>query len=96
MYFKTHSSDNNRVLACADKNVVGKTFSDEKREVTVSESFYKGEETNPKKLAEMLGEFDSINLFGEHAVTTAMKQGLIREKDIIKIQGVKHVIILKV
>lgn len=96
MYCKTHETGGSRVLACADENILGKTFSGKDIEVTVKESFYRGEKIGEERLAELLKEHDSINLFGEKSVGVAVKQGLLSGKDIIRIQGVMHAIILKV
>ncbi|PIN85057.1 MAG: hypothetical protein COV47_04100 [Candidatus Diapherotrites archaeon CG11_big_fil_rev_8_21_14_0_20_37_9] len=96
LFYKSYEMNNTKVLACADKEIIGKTFKEKDLEVTVEESFYKGQELDEKKLGELLAEHNSINLFGNKVVEIAVKQGFLMEADIIKIAGIKHAIILKV
>ena len=96
LYCKTHETENMRILACCDKELVGKTLKQQDIEIEIKESFYKGEKITVEELEEILGEYGNINLFGNKAVTTALKQGFLRKEDIIKIQGVMHAIILRV
>lgn len=96
LYSKTYKIQGFNVLACADKNLIGKTLKDKKLEVTVSENFYKGEETDEKKLQHLLAAADNINLFGKKCVGIALKKGFIKEQDIIKIAGVLHAQIYKI
>ena len=96
LYFKKHETENNIVLACCDKELIGKNLVEGNYDVTIEESFYKGKLIEEEKLAELLSEANSINLFGKKAVGVALKQGFLREEDIIKIQGIEHAIILKV
>ena len=83
-------------LAVCDKEHLGKTFEDEKICFRVSEHFYGGEGINEKELEELLEECNSANLFGDKCVSIALKKGLVSEKSIIKIKGIKHVQIYKV
>lgn len=95
MYCKTYSAENNTILACCDKEVLGKNLKEGNYEVSIDEDFYKGEEINEEKLAELLKEANNINLFGKKSVGVAVKQGLLSEKDIIKIEGIEHAIIMR-
>ncbi|MCR4336007.1 MAG: DUF424 family protein [archaeon] len=96
MYYKIYNMQNNFVLACCDKELLGKTLKDDKREVFINEHFYKGELIDEVKLAELLKEADSINLFGKKSVGVALKKGFITATDVITINGVEHAIIMKV
>jgi len=95
VYCKTYSVDNNTVLACCDKEVLGKNLKEGNYDVHIKEDFYKGEEINEKKLAELLQKSNNINLFGKKSVGVALKQGLLSEKDVIKIDGIEHAIIMR-
>ncbi len=90
MYAKKHEFEYKIILAVCDKEHVGKTFEEGELSFTASEKFYKGNEITPKELEELLNEADSVNLFGEKCVTIAEKKGLISEKSIKKIKGIKH------
>lgn len=95
MYCKTYSVENNTVLACCDKEVLGKNLKEGNYDIRIEEDFYMGEEITEEKLAELLKEYNNINLFGKKSVGVALKQGLLSEKDIIKIEGIEHAIIMR-
>ncbi len=96
MYCKTFETQNGKVLACCDREVIGKNLVDGPYDVTIEEKFYKGELITEEKLAELLGEAISINLFGTKAVGVALKRGFLTEKDIKRIAGVEHAVILRI
>jgi len=83
-------------LACCDKELLGKTLKDDKREVTIDADFYRGELVDEAKLAKLMQESGNINLFGKKAIGVALKKGFLSASNVIKIQGVEHAIILKV
>ena len=96
MYCKTYETQSGTMLACCDKQVIGKNLVEGQYDVTITERFYKGSETTEDELARMLADAFSINLFGKKAVGVALKHGFLTEKDIIRIAGVEHAVILKV
>jgi len=96
LYFKIHGTENNTVLACCDKELIGKAFEEGDFYFEVKETFYKGETIDEEKLIKLLEENSNINLVGNKTIGIAIKQGFLREEDIIKIKNIKHAIILKV
>jgi hypothetical protein len=96
MIAKKHECEYKVILAVCDKEHLGKTFEDGNVYFTASEKFYKGKEITEKELEEMLEEADSANLFGNKCVTIAEKKGIISEKSVKKINGIKHAQIYKV
>ncbi|MBI4447973.1 DUF424 family protein [Candidatus Woesearchaeota archaeon] len=78
------------VVAVCDTNLLGKTFTEGKLELKVSESFYGGEEKSEKELTEILLRAHNINLVGEKSVALAIKLKLLNEGDVLKIQKVPH------
>jgi len=95
VYCKSYSVGNNFVLACCDEEILGKNLVDEKYDVTITEAFYKGEKTSEEELAALLADANNINLFGERSVGVALKEGLITERDVIRIGGVPHAVIVR-
>ncbi len=96
LFCNVYNARENVVVACCDRELLGKNLKEGNYDVTIEESFYKGTLTDEKKLAELLKEANSINLFGKKSVGVALKQGFLSERDIIRIAGVPHAIILKV
>lgn len=96
MIAKKHEFEYKIILAVCDKEHLGKTFEDGAICFTASERFYKGQEVTEKELEELLLEADSINLFGNKCVSVAEKKGLVSEKGIKKINGIKHAQIYRI
>ncbi|MBU1939169.1 DUF424 family protein [Candidatus Micrarchaeota archaeon] len=84
------------MLACCDKELLGKRLKEGKYDVTVERDFYGGELSTPEKLRELLSEAESANIFGERAVKVAIEEGLISAGNIIRIGGVPHVQIFRI
>ncbi|KHO54885.1 MAG: DUF424 family protein [Candidatus Diapherotrites archaeon] len=95
MFAKVHKHSNGEVLACCDKELLGKTLQEGEITFEVRESFYKGFEISEEKLGELLKEAENANLVGEKVVRIALKKGLINEKSIKLIKNVPHVQIYK-
>lgn len=96
VYHKIHRQGSNTVLAACDSELVGKTFREGEICFTVSEKFYKEGKVTAEQLAGLLHEYGNINLVGEKAISVALKEKLINEKSIIKIQEIPHVQIFKI
>ena len=90
MLAKKHEFENNTILAVCDKEHIGKTYTEGEIEFKVSERFYKGDEITEEDLEKLLNESNSANLFGNKCISIAEKKGLITEKSILKIKGIKH------
>ena len=87
IYVKIHKN----VIAMCDEDLIGKNFEDETRQLEVSERFYKGELVDEEKIVELLKKGTNLNLFGNNVVAIAIKCGIVKEEEVIEIQGVKHV-----
>jgi hypothetical protein len=92
---KHHANDLGEVLAVADVGLIGKTFTEGRITFTVSKSFYHGETISEKELETLLLEAGNINLFGTRCVNVALRQGVVGEKSIIRIQGEPHAQVYK-
>jgi uncharacterized protein len=78
------------VVAMADSDVIGKEFEEGQLYLNVSEDFYKGQEKNVEEIKELFRTASNLNLVGKEVVGLALKEGIINEEDVIKVQGVPH------
>lgn len=85
-----------QVLACCDEELIGKELSEGKLNLKVKEGFYKEKQVGIEELKELLKDAVSVNLLGEKAVKLALEQGLAKENNVKRIQGVPHVQIFKI
>ena len=96
MYSKVYNIGNSVVLACCEKELLGKTIKEGNYFLEIKGEFYKDKLIDERELGKLLKEADNINLLGERPVSVALKEGLIKESDIIRIKGVPHVNIFKI
>ncbi len=86
------------MVALADTNLIGKTFTQGIKQIEIRPNFFKGEEKNKQEIIKILKkmqEEDAIfNIVGKEAVQTALEAGVIDEKGIIKIQNIPLALIL--
>lgn len=90
MKAKIYEIDTRSILAVCDKEHIGKEFEEGELYFKASEKFYGGDDITPEELEKLLMQVDSANLFGNKCVDIALKKGLISEKSVIKIAGIKH------
>jgi len=90
IYVKLHKGVSGAVVAVCDKELLGKIFTEGKYKLKVSEFFYKGKEVNEDEAGEIMKDAENLNIVGERSIEIAMKLGIVSEKNIIKISGVKH------
>ncbi len=80
------------IVAVCDSDLLGKKFEEGQFQLDVKESFYKGEEMDEKKAAEVIikmsGEDATFNIVGEKSVKVAIGTGIISKDGINKIQGI--------
>lgn len=92
---KVHVSAGKKILAVADKELVGKKFEEGERCLEVTERFYKGEEKTEEEAIKILKESSNTNLVGEKAIALGIKAGIITEDSVITIKGIQHAISIK-
>ncbi len=95
MYCNFIQTKDHAVLLCCDKELAGKTITEDGLEVELKKEVYAKQQVNEKEFAKLLQKASSINLFGEKCVKTAIEEGFASEKSVKTIDGVKHLQIYK-
>ncbi|MEK6757836.1 MAG: DUF424 family protein [Nanoarchaeota archaeon] len=97
MYVNVIKSYRNVVAIC-DSELLGKKFEEEKFQLDVKESFFKGEETDKEKtkkiIRKMAMEDSTFNIIGEESIKCAIEAGIISKESIKKIQGIPFAFVL--
>ncbi len=96
IYSKLHVVGKQSVFACCDKELIGKLLKGGKITFRVDKNFYGDKKISVKGLAKALKENANINLVGKKTVGIAHREGIISEKDIIKICGIPHAQIFRI
>jgi len=95
VYLKTYNIDNQRVLACCDRELLGRTLKDGEIHFEISENFYGREEGTAEQLREGLAGCTIANLVGERSICVAVECGLVDAGNVIHICGVPHAQIMR-
>ena len=98
MFFINVINSYRDVVAICDSDLIGKVFEQGKFQLDVKESFYKGKQVSEKELFDMINHLsreDAIfNIVGKNSVNVALKEGIILEEGIRKIQGIPFALVL--
>ncbi len=87
---KIHRRGAELLIAACDLDLLGKTFSEGKMRLHVSEDFYGGDTVDEEILVNRLGMATVANLVGEATIGAAVRHGFVDPECIIRIGGVPH------
>ncbi|MBU0977238.1 MAG: DUF424 domain-containing protein [Nanoarchaeota archaeon] len=97
MYLKVHESYR-KVVALADSELIGKTFEEGKKQLSITENFYKGDLMEEEKVIEALKDLAlddaTFNIVGKKSINTALKAEIIAKEMIAKVQGIPFALVL--
>lgn len=97
MQIKIHESYR-KVVALADSELIGKTFEEGKKQLSITENFYKGEEVEEERAIEMLKSLAvddaTFNIAGKNSIEAAIKAEIISEDSIGKVQDIPFALVL--
>lgn len=96
IYVKIHKHKYGGVIAICDKNLIGKKVSDKNLQLNITERFYKGEIFNDEDIIEILKEVSNANIVGKKAVELALKNKIIKKRDVIMVKNVPHALIFSI
>ena len=84
--------------AICDSELLGKRFEEGEFQLDLKESFYKGEKKIEEELIQIMKDLKkedaTFNIVGKKAIQTAIKAGIISEKDIKTIQEIPFSLVL--
>ena len=91
MYIKIHEAYR-KIVAIADTDLIGKSFSEGIKQIEIKPSFFQGEEKSKKEAIKILKDMEkedaTFNIVGKEAIETALEARIISKNGIIKIQGI--------
>ena len=87
-----------KTIALSDKELLNKTFTEDKKEIVMHPHFFEGEKTNKQEvigiLKDMQKEDATFNIVGEKSLQAALEAGIIKEQGIMKIDNIPIALIL--
>ncbi len=87
--------DNLKLLGICDEELLGKTLHGEV-DIIISEKFYGSSKADEKEILKLVREADNINCFGDKIVSLLIKEGIVDERFVMVIDGVKHAQVYKI
>ena len=78
--------------------MLGKTFEEDKFQLDVKESFFKGDEKSKEETIEIIQDMSkedaTFNIIGEESTQAAIEAGIITKEGVKKIQGIPFALVL--
>ncbi|WP_319506943.1 DUF424 family protein [uncultured Methanolobus sp.] len=96
MYIKIHKSGDTTIVALCDRELIGKTLKEGNITVTITEEFYKGEIISEEDAIKLISKASNVNIFGEKAVSCAVKSGVVNKDNVMIINEVAHAQVFRV
>jgi len=87
---KVHTVGGDTLVACCDREMLGRRLTDGELEVLVSERFYGGERLDEERMIRALRDATVANIIGDKAVEAALRHGIVEESGVRDVCGVKH------
>lgn len=95
VYLRSYHTEKGTMVACCDKDLMGKTFREGRLKLSLETGFYGN---SLQRLAEaliILDAADILNLVGPEIVAAAVERGVVHPDAVISIAGVPHVLVMK-
>ncbi len=94
--YKKFQNGTETLLAIADNEIIGKTFSEGILQITVNRDFYCHEMCNEEEALELMRDATSVNAVGAKIIDVMLRKKIVRPEAILTIQGTPHVQIIAV
>lgn len=94
MLVKVHKTNNREVIAISDKNLIGKEFEEGDKYLEVKKSFYEGDDLKEEEILKLLEDANSINIVGEESIKFALKNKIVDEEGILKVNKIPYAIVI--
>ena len=86
-------------MSCCDSELLGKTFTEGKCCLQVTDSFYKGTEISIEEACEIIAgnltTMDSIQIIGEHIIDSLHERDVICKDGAKRVSGIPHVMFMR-
>ena len=83
------------MVACCDKDLMGKTFREGRLKLSLDTKFYGDSLSGLAEALVVLETADTLNLVGQEIIGAAIEKGLVHPDAVISIGGVPHAQVMK-
>jgi hypothetical protein len=99
VFLKIHSMQGKQFLSCCDSELLGKTFTEGKCCLRVTEGFYKGTEISLDEAKEIIASsidaMDSVQIIGEHIIDHLHACEMVSKECARRTCNVPHLILIR-
>ena len=92
---KIHETKEGKIAAVCDSGLIGKKFVEREVVLEVTD-FFRGESATIEEIVMAIKSCMSANIIGTAIVDELVKEGIVDEKNVLEIKGVKHAQIFRV
>ena len=93
--YKKYDTKEERMLAIADSDIVGKHFEEGDLQLEVTGEFYHESECGDEEALKMINDASLINATGNNIISLLLKENIIDEDKILRVGGVAHAQVIK-
>lgn len=90
MIVNERTTEEGRLVAVCDRDVLGESFEDGSVSITVNEEFYDGDRVDEQAVIEALSRAHVANIVGTRAVALAVEHGFVEEANVLEIGETVH------
>jgi len=98
VHLKIHEMQDKQFLSCCDSDLLGKTFTEGKTCLRVTESFYKGTEITLEEASIIIRDnikaMDSVHIIGERIIDYLHEKDVICKDGVRRVNKIPHLIII--
>ena len=91
LVIKKHINKGKLLLAIADKDLLGKIYTEGKKQLDLKSNFYKGEKKTNQEIISLIKGSYIVNAVGEKTISFLEKTGFISTKETLKINNIPYV-----
>jgi hypothetical protein len=84
------------LVAACDPEILGKIFADGELEITPESMFYGDERVGRNGLLEKIKSSTMVNLLGDNVVDAMIEEGVVDEREVVTVCGIKHAQIITI
>jgi hypothetical protein len=89
-WMKIHRTDEGRLVAACDEDVLGQRFTEDGQQLDVDEDFYRGEKVELLDVLEAIEDAATTNFVGPDLIGELVDSDIIEEDEVDEIGGMVH------
>lgn len=96
MILRERRTEQGLMVAVCDRDVLGETFENGEVSLTVTESFYGGDEAEEGEVVDSLARASIANIVGSRAVEVAVEAGIIDAECVLDVGETRHAQLVRI